>query len=305
MTATTDPEHRSTPGILRLMTLNIGSLFEPDWDRRRHEIVAWIDRLAPDVVALQEVQESDTTPNTAGWLAEAAAGTWHWAFGGEGFDPRLWADSSMRFGSAVLSRWPIDAQHHHRLGFEADADTIVAGIPWELFHVRTQGVDLFSTHLAPAPSHGNHRRRQVVEIDRHIRTVRGALDEIVPGTRRTGLPPILCGDFNAEAPSDEIRFLCGFTSIDGVTTAYQDAWAVAGSGGPGYTNDWQINPYAAALNVHRKRIDYVFVGDPFMRIGGAGRVLRADVVADVPLTDIVASDHAGIMVDIVWPDRPV
>ncbi len=30
--------------VLRLLTLNVGSLFEEGWDRRRHEVVAWIDR---------------------------------------------------------------------------------------------------------------------------------------------------------------------------------------------------------------------------------------------------------------------
>ncbi len=143
-----------------------------------------------------------------------------------------------------------------------------------------------------------------MQIDRLIKETRGAIDDVIPGRRRAGLPPILCGDFNAEALSDEIRFLSGFTIVDGTSTAYQDSWAVAGSEGPGYTNDWQINPYAAALNVHRKRIDYVFAGDPFLRVGSAGRVLSAEVVADVALTGIVASDHAGVMVDIVWPDRP-
>ncbi len=144
--------------VLRVLTLNIGSLFEPDWDERRHEIVAWIDRLAPDVIALQEVQESESVANTAAWLAEAGAGDWHWAFGGDGLDQRLWPDPTMRFGSAVLSRWPIDEQHYHRLGFASGADLIVEGVPWELFHARTCGIDLFSTHLAPAPSHGAHRQ---------------------------------------------------------------------------------------------------------------------------------------------------
>jgi endonuclease/exonuclease/phosphatase family metal-dependent hydrolase len=56
--------------------------------------------------------------------------------------------------------------------------------------------------------------------------------------------------------------------------------------------------------VHRKRIDYVFVGDPFQRRGGAGRVLAARLAFHEPLTGPLASDHAGLVVDIVWPDRP-
>ena len=117
------------------------------------------------------------------------------------------------------------------------------------------------------------------------------------------MPAILCGDFNAEPDSDEIRFLSSLTALEGRTTFWQDAWRVAGDG-PGLTQDWRTNPIAAAINVHRKRIDYVFVGDPFRRDGGAGRVLGAEVVFDEPLTGVLASDHAGLVVDIRWPGRP-
>ena len=186
---------------------------------------------------------------------------------------------------------------------DATTDAMVDAVPWELFHVRTAGMDLFSTHLAPAPSHGAHRRVQVTEIDRIIKAVRGDRDEQRFGDRRQGLPAILCGDFNAEPDSDEIRYLCGLTDLDGETTFYLDAWRTVGDGS-GYTNDWQANPYCAALNVHRKRIDYVFVGDAFVRRGNAGRVVDARVVADEPITGIVASDHFGVLAEIVWPDRP-
>ena len=114
---------------------------------------------------------------------------------------------------------------------------------------------------------------------------------------------ILCGDFNAEPDSDEIRFLASLTMLDGRTTFYQDAWRVAGDG-PGLTQDWRTNRIASSLNVHRKRIDYVFVVDPFLRKGSAGRVLSATVAFDTSLTGPLASDHAGLVVDIVWPSRP-
>ncbi|MCB1027664.1 MAG: endonuclease/exonuclease/phosphatase family protein [Microthrixaceae bacterium] len=294
-----------TAATLRVLTLNIGSLLEPEWERRRHEIVAWVDRLDPDVICFQEVSEDDDRPNAAGLIAEATARHRHWAFGG-GELAETWPGATGRFGSAVLSRWPIDESTCHLLGHaEADApgDAIVAVLPWELFHVRTAGIDLFSTHLAPAPEHGRHRLVQVAEIDRVIKATRGDRDVHRFGERREGLPPILCGDFNAEADSDEIRFLCGLTTLNDTTTFYQDAWRVAGDG-PGYTNDWKRNPFCAGLNVHRKRIDYVFVGDPFLRAGDAGRVLDVRLVADEPITGIVASDHFGVMATIVWPDRP-
>ena len=58
------------------------------------------------------------------------------------------------------------------------------------------------------------------------------------------------------------------------------------------------------MNVTNKRIDYVFVGDPFQREGGAGRVLSAALAFDKSLTGRVASDHYGLVVDIAWPTRP-
>src|SRR5687767_10524857 len=129
--------------VLRIVQLNAGSLLEPDWDRRRHEIVAWIDHLEPDVVCLQELWEHGDR-NTGRWLAEHASADWHLAFGGAPFDASMGADPSMRFGSAVLSRWPIEDEAVHLLPVTDDADPLAADIPWELFHVRTAGLDVFS-----------------------------------------------------------------------------------------------------------------------------------------------------------------
>ena len=298
--------------VLRVAQLNAGSLLEPGWAERRHEIVAWIERLDPDVVCLQEVWESDNDVNTAQWLADALAesgrsgrsgGAWHVAFGGAPFAPELWPDPALHFGRAVLSRWPIDHQAAHLLPVSDDADPLATWVPWGLLHVRTAGLDVFSTHLAAAPEWGRDRQLQVLAIDEHIKAARGDADTVVPGQRREGMPVILCGDFNAEPDSDEIRFLGGLTALEGRTTHYQDAWRVAGDG-PGFTQDWRTNEIAAAMNIPRKRIDYVFVGDGFQRRGSAGRVLSAAVAFDEPLTGVSASDHAGLVVEILWPDRP-
>jgi endonuclease/exonuclease/phosphatase family metal-dependent hydrolase len=272
--------------------------------QRRFEVAAWLDRLDPDVVCLQEIWQSETAPNTAGWLVDQAAeGRWHWTFAGGPMPPEFAPDPTILFGSAILSRWPIGEQHHWALPLAAEPDDLVGRMPWELLHVQTAGLDLFSTHLAPAPHHGHHRAVQVAAIDDHVRAIRDGKDVLVPGRRRKGMPAILCGDFNAEPDSDEIRFLSSLATLQGRTTFYQDAWRVAGDG-PGYTQDWRVNRIAASLNVHRKRIDYVFVGDPFLREGAAGRVLSAAVAFDTALTGVLASDHAGLVVEIAWPSRP-
>lgn len=292
-------------GILRVVQLNVGSLIEPGWERRRHEIVAWLVRLDADVVCLEEVWEGPSNPNTAGWLVDQMPETgWHWAFGGAPFGDGVPMGPDVLFGSAILSRWPIDGSKHHRLPIADDADPVVSAVPWELFHVSTAGLDVFACHLAPAPTDGRHRRMQVLRIVEVIEEVRGNKDRSPGFGRRTeGMPAILCGDFNAEPDSDEIRFLVGSTVLDDRTAFYQDAWRVAGSG-PGYTQDWRSSSLADAMNLHRKRIDYVFVGNPFMRAGDAGRVIRADHAFHESLTGVDASDHSGLVVDIVWPDRP-
>ena len=90
------------------MSLNVGSLFEPDWDTRRHEVVAQILDGAAEVVCLQEVWRESDEIGTARWIVQALsdAGTdYHFTFGGHPFG--AWGDQNpqFRFGSAVLSRW--------------------------------------------------------------------------------------------------------------------------------------------------------------------------------------------------------
>jgi endonuclease/exonuclease/phosphatase family metal-dependent hydrolase len=291
--------------VLRIAQLNIGSLFEPEWDRRRHEIAAWLRHLDPDVVCFEEVCEAADRENSAAWIVEQTPEmAWQWCWGGAPFAPSMWPDQTLLFGSAILSRWPIDAFTHHLLHIDdATADAFVTSVPWELLHASTAGLDVFACHLAAAPTHGVHRQRQVLAIDDIIRSTRGERDTMAMGRRRTAMPHVLCGDFNAEPESDEIRFLSSLTALDGRTTFHQDAWRMAGEG-PGHTQDWRTNPIAAGMNINRKRIDYVFVGDPFMRAGDAGRIVRCELAFHEPLTGVLASDHAGLVCDIVWPDKP-
>ncbi len=292
--------------MLRVLTLNIGSLFEAGWAERRHEIVAWIDKLGPDVICLQEVWQDIGEDNTARWLADHAQDHYEFVFGGHAVAWTEREKPNMRFGSAILSRWPIDEHTTFRLPLAPEPeDFYLTGMPWELLHARTAGLDLFTTHLAAAPSHGRHRQVQVQAIQDHVTELRGDRDSFVdPPNPREHMPAILTGDFNAEPESDEIRFLKGYTQLGGRTVYWQDAWATAGDGGPGLTQDWRTHELAASLNVHRKRIDYVFVGDPFLRAGDAGRVLSAKVVAHEPLTGVQASDHCGLLVEIAWGTRP-
>jgi endonuclease/exonuclease/phosphatase family metal-dependent hydrolase len=135
--------------VLRVVTLNMGSLFEPDWPTRRMELVAWLQDLDADIVCLQEVWETDAEPNTASWIVDQfPANHWHWAFGG----PEVFVQGKtdpIRFGSAILSRRTIEESHLDLLPIDKKSGTPeVFRMPMELFSVRTGGVDVYSTHLA-------------------------------------------------------------------------------------------------------------------------------------------------------------
>ena len=270
---------------LRVLTWNIWWRFGP-WEARRPAIAATLARLDADVICLQEVwEEGDVS-----FAEELAAGLgFHPAFGA-----RLDIDG-VRFGNAVLSRWPIVGSDVLALPADKLVEELRTCVRADIDGPRGP-LQVFSTHLNWRFDQSATRQDQVRSICRFIASSR-------PEEGRA-YPPILCGDFNAEPESDEIRFLSSLAALDGRTTFYQDAWRVAGDGTPGFTQDWRTNPIAAGLNVHRKRIDYVFVGDPYTRVGNAGRVLTAELAFHTERTGVMASDHAGLVVDIVWPHRP-
>jgi endonuclease/exonuclease/phosphatase family metal-dependent hydrolase len=183
------------------------------------------------------------------------------------------------------------------------SDRFRDAVELELLAARTTGVEIFTTHLAPMPQRGSLRRQQVRFIDETIAAWRDP---------QSPLPPILCGDFNAEPDSDEIRFLCGLTSIDGRDTWWQEAWRGTGRTDPGFTQD-PANPYYRRFNMPPKRVDYVFVGDTWLVRDVAtneppeanrGRIVAAQLAFDEQLTGVFASDHYGVTADIAWPGRP-
>lgn len=265
-------------GVLRVLTLNIWNLSEP-WPGRRAEIVRWIDDLAPDVVCLQEVVDDGDGRNQADRLAAAASGEWHVAWAGTP------VAGGARVGNAVLSRQPIATTSWVELPNDRardDVDRLVV-------HARTGGVDVYAFHLSWRFDVADLRRRQVLALDRFV------ADTADPDG---AMPAVVAGDANAEPDSDEVRFLSGLATIDGAATYFQDAWRVAGGRGAGWTWD-NRNPFAARAGEPDRRIDYVFVG--WRKEGGAGRVLRTEVVCDVARTGTFASDHFGLLADLAAP----
>lgn len=288
--------------ILRVLQLNAASLFEPDWPARRIEIAAWLDHLDPDVVCLQEIWQDSSGVNSAEWLVDHQPnGRWFFCYDGILVQSPPALSPTVHLGSAILSRWPIESHQVHRLSVDQQHSATPTAEN-KLLEARTAGLDVFTTHLPPGYKEAKVRRIQVKLIDSIVRN-----SMVVPSI----MPPILCGDFNAEPDSDEIRFLCGLTSIDGVDTSWHDAWRVIGDIDAGHTVKTS-NPYFAPFRLPARRIDYIFIGetvrtrkqvvaDEWQEPGlFPGKILSATVVCDKPLTGVYASDHCGLCVDIGW-----
>lgn len=255
---------------LRVLTLNLWNT-AGDWRSRRVAVEAVVRSREPDVICLQEVVH-DARGNQAEWLAERLGG-WAVAYAGE--PP---GSPTGEFGNAILSRWPIDATTTHRLPYVDDP----LDIQRLVLHGRTGGVDVFCTHLSWQLDDGALRERQVRSLMAFVR------EQTDPDAT---VGPVVAGDFNAEPDSTEMRYLTGLQSLDGERVYLQDAWRLAGDGGPGIT--WSNrNPHAAVDREPDRRIDYVLSG--FHGRAGGGRPVECEVVADEPVDGVWPSDHFGV-----------
>jgi endonuclease/exonuclease/phosphatase family metal-dependent hydrolase len=259
---------------LRILTLNIWNRQGP-WDDRLALIRRGIERLAPDVVGLQEVVDvGDRTQ-----ADEIAAGLGYHAAFGLAHD----LGGGVRFGNAALSRWPIAASRVFPLptGTSAEHRSLL------LAEVASPhgSLPFFVTHLNWKLHHGAVREQQVAAV--------AALVKQEAPIR--GLPPVLVGDFNAEPESTEIRFLRGLHALDGKSTYFADCFGLTGQG-PGVTFDSEHNPFAAPTHEPLRRIDYVFVRGPDQQ--ARGKPLSATVVLDEVVNGVCATDHYGVLAEI-------
>lgn len=259
-----------TVNTVSVLTLNIWNR-SGDWRARREAILSVLRSTDPDLVCLQEVVGDDER-NQAGWLAERCDR--HAVFAGAGGP-----EGGDRFGNAVLSRWPIVDHAAHELPHVPDP----AEIQRLVLHARTDGIDVFCTHLAWQLHDAALRERQVRSLMAFVR-------ERADGEAPCG--PIVAGDLNAEPDSTAVRYLTGLTALDGDSVYLQDAWRLAGDGGPGIT--WSdANPHAALDQEPERRLDYVL--SAFHGPSGTGRPLACQVVADEPVDGVWPSDHHGVL----------
>jgi endonuclease/exonuclease/phosphatase family metal-dependent hydrolase len=259
---------------LRVLTWNLWWRFGP-WEARQPAILATLRRIDADVIALQETWD-DPGSSQVRDLADALG--YHHAYG-TGF-----AEFPETFGNAVLSRWPVAGTETRRLPTVEGLDELRVVLRAQIDGPRG-AFDVYSTHTNWRLDQSHVRQLQVKGICESVRQRPGDL----------ALPPIVCGDFNADPDSDEIRMMTGKAAVPVAKLVFIDAWVAGGDGGPGYT--WSnVNAFAAEGLEPDRRLDYVFVGYP--RPGGAGQVTTARVEGVMPVDGINPSDHYAMLAEL-------
>lgn len=270
---------------IRVLTLNV---WNTEGDPRRPELInREIRRLAPDLIALQEVVHTARTKMLDALLADLPFHATHQADVQESIPP-----FSERYGgTAIATRWP------HEIVEVLDLRVAGAGdIPWAtlaaIVKLPALGEMLF---IAPTagwrPAAEAVRERQVIAIT--------DLD----ARHRRGLPTVIAGDFNAGPDAASIRFLTGLQSLDGRSVLYHDAWALAGKGA-GFT--WTSDNPNARVGVdqivrqigYQKRFDYIFVGSWDAHPKAQAQIQSAELAFDRAVDGIWASDHFGVVADL-------
>jgi endonuclease/exonuclease/phosphatase family metal-dependent hydrolase len=276
---------------LRVLTLNIENL-EGD-ERRTKAINQEVRRLAPDLVAFQEVIRGPDRNQ----LDELTAGTE--LHGTHQADAMSYTPpySDRYGGTAVATRWPHTTLEvlDMRIGGAADVPwcTIAVTVP-----VPGEGDVLFIGTTAAW--------RLDAEAVREQQAI--ALTDLDARHRRT-LPTIIAGDFNAAPDAASIRYLKGLQSLGGRSVHYHDAWEIAGNG-PGFTwttenpNTRDVVGAVVRQPQHRRRIDYVFIGSWHQHRDAHCQVRSATVAFGQPIDGVWASDHYGVVVDVDISSEP-
>ncbi|MFC7024026.1 endonuclease/exonuclease/phosphatase family protein [Promicromonospora thailandica] len=257
----------------------------PDWERRRRLLGRTLRELDADVVALQEVPVD--APDV---LAELTGPEYHFA--------HFSHHSHDGVAGTVATRWP------HRVVAELDlrlTERARSTLPWcaaLLIELDTPLGKMVVTHHKPSwplPFE--------LERERQALLVAGFLEDHLVG--RDEAHAVVLGDFDAAPDSASMRFWRGRSVVQDVSVCYQDAWEYAHPGAPGITFDL-ANPLVRDGELGTavsRQIDHILVRSGLH--GPTLRVADCHLVLDAPVDGVWASDHYGVVADLVAPPNQV
>ena len=272
---------RSSASQIRILTQNLWGI-RGAWDLRRAVLRRLIREANPVLISFQEAIKTADYDQAADLL-------------GPDFQFAYQQTPEPDGQSAVIaSRWPIEWMRELDIdvtprtqGFACT--TVVAGIvapdPF--------GRLLFVNHLA--------NWQLDFALERELQAARAArrIEEFLAEQR---LHVILAGDLSDSPDSASVRLWTGRQSIDGVSVCYRDAWDSANPRKPGETFTPR-NPIVADPDWPVRRIDYIMV-----RCGAHGgptlAIKSCRLLFEGPIDGVWASDHFGVVADLMIPSRP-
>jgi len=253
---------------LRLWTYNLLNPSNPmgggdDVDERTQIVIDAINADQPDLIAMQEVVDSNSVPNRAEFIAAATGYHFVWE---QEYSAVIYDE-----GIAVLSRWPIleseaiELPHLDLILFQRKVLRAQVDAP--------QGpVDLYCTHMTVGGSE-----------EQSADQAKAAFDFI--SARAGTTPAFFAGDLNAEPDTLSMRFLRGEESHDGTTGDLSDLWLETNPSDPGYT---------IAPDDPHDRIDFIYAAPSTP----AAQPLSCELIFDQQVGGVWASDHIGVACDV-------
>jgi endonuclease/exonuclease/phosphatase family metal-dependent hydrolase len=230
------------------------------WKARWELIFRALDQFRPDVAAFQEVFNRE-------WAAEVGRLS--------GFDHFVF--NEQHGGLMFLSRYPVLESACLTMATQSPSEEYKRYALYAKLETESKAVSFLNTHLSWRLNEGEIRERQVEELLNFVKE------------RVSGGPAFVMGDFNAPPDTKEVRRMM----LEG---GFIDLYGVQNPGDPGLT--WcNKNPYAAGSSVPLpdRRIDYIFMqGVSITKIG------EVKVILDQPHDEVFASDHFGVLAEIMF-----
>ena len=242
-----------TPVVLRVMTYNIHHAEGLDGKVDLERIANVIRQSNADIVALQEVDKNTRRTGGIDMPADLARRTGMNIVFGANLDNY----QGGQYGTAILSRFPIESHENHLLKQTREGEQ--RGVLQAVLAVNQGQLLFICTHLDHTgdPAERLFSETQFADLF----------------ARHTGLPALLCGDFN-DTPASELH--------KRLSKKWTDAWSIAGKSN-GFTMG-SANP--------TRRIDYIWLSSK--------KNFRVRWV-DVPRSE--ASDHLPLVAEIRFTPR--